>query len=217
MRETLNQILREKRLAETPSVPPEAPMVPAVASTGGWIESLRKIYPPLLTVAQYCQIRNCCPASAYNDFKKYRGLALKDGRATRVVRDVALELLGCLALWIPEKERIDEKDRPYQRSRGLAPAVSDTEKLIPPAAVPVARTTSTSVVRTTSTSVPTSAPVVSQPRREQPKRVTATPAPAPRTCEAIAPPDRPAPPEPQSHPRRQRATAVTSPGGERAP
>ena len=40
-------------------------MVPAVASTGGWIESLRKIYPPLLTVAQYCQIRNCCPASAW--------------------------------------------------------------------------------------------------------------------------------------------------------
>jgi hypothetical protein len=115
MREILDQILREKPLAETPSVPPDAPIVPPIASSGGWIKSLRKTYPPLLTVAQYCQIRNCCPASAYNDFKKYPRLALKDGRATKVVRDVALELLGNLPPWVPEKERAPQ-NRPYERS-----------------------------------------------------------------------------------------------------
>jgi hypothetical protein len=119
MRETLDQ---QKRLAETSSVPPDAPSVPPVAS--GWIESLRKIYPPLLTVSEYCRLRNRCPASAYNDFRKHPGLAVKDGRATRVVTSVALDLIGALPAWVPEQDRVAEKDRPYERSRSRTETAS---------------------------------------------------------------------------------------------
>jgi predicted DNA-binding transcriptional regulator AlpA len=47
-----------------------------------------------------------------------------------------------------------------------------------------------------------------QPRHDRAKRGTA--APAPRTCEAMAPPDRPAPPEPQLQRRRQSAAAANA-------
>jgi hypothetical protein len=97
----MRKILDQKHLAETLSVPPPMP----VAAIDGWIENLRTIYPPLLTISQYCAIKNCCPAAAYIEFKRHRGLALKSGRSTRVVRDVALELLARLPPWLPEKER----------------------------------------------------------------------------------------------------------------
>jgi hypothetical protein len=128
MRETLHQ----QRLAETRSVPPDVAIVPPVASSGEWIGNLRKIYPPLLTVAQYCRLRNCCPASAYNDFKKYPGLALKDGRATKVVRDVAFELLGNLRPWVPEKERAPQ-NRPWERSLGRIKAGTNHSDPMKPA------------------------------------------------------------------------------------
>jgi hypothetical protein len=80
-----------------------------------FIEKLREVYPPLLTVAQYCEIRNCCPARAYQDFKTRPGLAVKDGR--RVLRDVALQLIAELPSWVPEKERAAH-NRPYERSLG---------------------------------------------------------------------------------------------------
>src|SRR6516162_1123737 len=93
------------------------------------LKAFGKSTPRLLTVAQYCQIRNCSQASAYNEFKRHFGLAIKDRRSTRVVRDVAFELLAGLPPWVPENERACEKDKPYQRSQRLAPAVSETVKL----------------------------------------------------------------------------------------
>jgi hypothetical protein len=73
------------------------------------IEKLRETLPPLLTIKQYCHLRNRCQASAYGDLKRYRGLGVKDGRATRIIRDIALDIIASLPLWTPEKERGDDK------------------------------------------------------------------------------------------------------------
>ena len=56
-----------------------------------WIEKLRETLPPLLKLKQYCHVRNRCLASAYNDLKRVPGLGVKDGRSTRIVRDVMLD------------------------------------------------------------------------------------------------------------------------------
>jgi len=70
------------------------------------IEKLRATLPPLLTIAQYCHTMNRCAASAYNDFKKHPGLAVKNGGSTRVVRDVMLdEVMAHLQMWVPERDR----------------------------------------------------------------------------------------------------------------
>jgi hypothetical protein len=135
MRETLDQLSLEKRLAETRSIPPG---IPALRE---FIENLRKDLPPLLSVQEYCRVRNCCPAKAYLDFKAHRGLALKDGRSTKVVRDVALQLIAELPPWVPEKERAPQ-DRPYERSMGLIKGgtnLSDPAKPIPAACAPAAQ------------------------------------------------------------------------------
>jgi hypothetical protein len=175
MRETLNQISLEKHLAETHSTPPRAP-IPAFRE---FFEKLREVYPPLLTVAQYCEIRNCCQARAYQDFKVHPGLAVKDGRATRVWRDVAMDIIGALPPWIPERDRTAEKDKPYAQSRRRtepADGIANAVKPIP------------------------DTPVVSRPRRERPKHAKAALAPA-----QVAQPERPTPAAPQSHsaPRRR--------------
>jgi hypothetical protein len=130
-----------------------------VASTA-WIESLRTIYPPLLSVAQYCQIRNCCPASAYNDFKKHPGLALKDGRNTRIVRDIAIDIIANLPPWSPECDRGAEGYRPYAKSRPrTATGLATAAKPSPPAAAPAKP-------RQRSTAPPThTSPSPTQPRR----------------------------------------------------
>jgi hypothetical protein len=216
--------------AEKCSTPPGAPILERVPSRSGLrtarytarrvrpadrrrrrdainklIKYIRKKYPPLLTVAQYCEIRNCCQAKAYEEFKKYRGLAVKDGRSTRVnleftidiianlpewvpekERDeVALDIIANLPPWVPEKERVDEKEKPYERSRRRAETVSSPSDAVKPLPAP-------------------SAPAV-KPRRERRKRVTAAPAPA-----ATARPERPAPAEPQSHLRDEPARRVSA-------
>jgi hypothetical protein len=43
------------------------------------IERLREILPPLLTLEQYCRVRSCGEASAYNDLKNKPGIAVKCG------------------------------------------------------------------------------------------------------------------------------------------
>jgi hypothetical protein len=176
MRETHNQISLEKRLAETHSAPPRAP-IPAIRKS---IEKLREVLPPLLKVAQYCEIRNCCVAKAYEDFKAHPELAVKDGGATRVVRDVALDIIGSLRPWLPEKDRIIEKDKPFARSRHRTWPANGTANAVKP--------------------TPGTTPVVSRPRRERPKHAKAAQAPAP-----VAQPEPPTPAAPQSHsaPRRR--------------
>ena len=92
-----------------------------------WIEKLRETLPPLLKLKQYCHVRNRCLASAYNDLKRVPGLGVKDGRSTRIVRDVMLDDMARMPEWIPEKDRrqnpsplVGEEINPPSRSRKLA-------------------------------------------------------------------------------------------------
>jgi hypothetical protein len=93
-----------------------------------FIERLRETLPPLLKLKQYCHVRNRCLASAYKDLKRIRGLGVKDGRSTRIVRDVMLDDMARLPEWIPEKDRLQnpsplgEEINPLSRSRKLAEA-----------------------------------------------------------------------------------------------
>jgi hypothetical protein len=91
------------------------------------IERLRASLPFLLKIKEYCRIKNCCVATAYNDLKRVPGLAVKDGRNTRIVRDVMLDEMARLPLWVPEKDRLKtpsplvrEEINPPSRSRKLA-------------------------------------------------------------------------------------------------
>lgn len=70
------------------------------------VEELRKSLPALLTVKEYCDLTRRCLASAYTDFKTVPGLAWKQGRSTRVDRDVALQLIANMHPWTPENERV---------------------------------------------------------------------------------------------------------------
>jgi hypothetical protein len=92
-----------------------------------WIEKLRETLPPLLKLKQYCHVRNRCLASAYNDLKRVPGLGVKDGRSTRIVRDIMLDDMARMPEWIPEKDRLQnpsplvvEEINPTSRSRKLA-------------------------------------------------------------------------------------------------
>ena len=92
-----------------------------------FIERLRETLPPLLKIKQYCHVKNCCQASAYNDLKRIPGLGVKVGRSTRIVRDVMLDDMARLPEWIPEKDRLQnpsplvgEEINPPSRSRKLA-------------------------------------------------------------------------------------------------
>jgi hypothetical protein len=94
-----------------------------------FIERLRETLPPLLKIKQYCHVKNCCQASAYNDLKRIPGLGVKVGRSTRIVRDVMLDDMARLPEWIPEKDRLQnpsplvgEEINPPSRSRKLAGA-----------------------------------------------------------------------------------------------
>jgi hypothetical protein len=116
------------------------------------IERLRGELPPLLTIRQYCHLRNRCQALAYRDLQQHPGLAVKDGRAVRIIRDVALDLIAGLPVWVPEKDRVAEADRPYARSRPRTGPTNGTADAAKPA--------------------PAAASVVSKPRERRPKRVT---------------------------------------------
>jgi hypothetical protein len=95
-----------RKAIEPAPLPTAAPVgSPFRAPMRDIIEKLRETLPPLLTIEQYCHTRNCCQAAAYNDFKKHPGLAVKDGRSTRVVRNIALDLIANLPLWVPERDR----------------------------------------------------------------------------------------------------------------
>jgi hypothetical protein len=92
-----------------------------------FIERLRETLPPLLKIKQYCHVKNCCQASAYNDLKRIPGLGVKVGRSTRIVRDVMLDDMARLPEWIPEKDRLQnpsslvgEEINPPSRARKLA-------------------------------------------------------------------------------------------------
>jgi hypothetical protein len=71
-----------------------------------YIERLRETLPPLLKIKQYCHVRNRSQASAYNDLHRIPGLGVKDGRSTRIVRDVMLDDMARMPEWIPEKDRL---------------------------------------------------------------------------------------------------------------
>ena len=69
------------------------------------IKKLRATLPPLLTLRQYCAVRNCCEASAYRDLRAKPGLGVKVGYSTRIVRDVMLDEMARLPAWTPLKDR----------------------------------------------------------------------------------------------------------------
>jgi hypothetical protein len=109
------------------------------------IERLRETEPPLLTVARYQFLMGRCQAAACVDFKRHPNLAIKSGRRTLVVRDVALDLMGRLPAWTPERDRVDEKDKPYAQSRHrarTANGIADAVKPPPAAASSLSRATS---------------------------------------------------------------------------
>jgi hypothetical protein len=99
-----------------------------------WIEKLREELPALLKLKQYCHVRNRCLASAYNDLRRVPGLGVKDGRSTRIVRDVMLDDMARMPEWIPEKDRLQpsplvgEEINPPSRSRKLAEASRQRRK-----------------------------------------------------------------------------------------
>ena len=87
------------------------------------VEKLRKILPPLLTLRQYCAVKNCCQATAYNHLRTKPGLGVKDGYSTRFIRDVMLDEMEHLPAWIPQKNRAPQvktaaskKTRPKKRA-----------------------------------------------------------------------------------------------------
>ena len=84
------------------------------------VEKLRKILPPLLTIRQYCAVKNCCEATAYNNLRAKPGLGVKVGYSTRIVRDVMLDEMARLPAWIPQKDRVP-KARAATRKRSTRP------------------------------------------------------------------------------------------------
>src|SRR5262249_45159929 len=87
--------------------PPHRGVAPILESAPmrDFIERLRATLPFLLKIKQYCHIKNCCQATAYNDLKRVPGLAVKVGRSTRIVRDAMLDDMARLAQGIPKKDR----------------------------------------------------------------------------------------------------------------
>jgi hypothetical protein len=72
------------------------------------IAKLRKTLPAFLTLEEYCALRNRCRASAFNDMRRVRGLGVKIGPHTRIVRDVALDEMARAQAplpWLPQKDR----------------------------------------------------------------------------------------------------------------
>ena len=69
-------------------------------------EKLRKILPPLLTIRQYCAVKNCCQATCYNHLRDRPGLGIKDGHRTKILRDVMLDQMAHMPAWIPQKDRV---------------------------------------------------------------------------------------------------------------
>jgi hypothetical protein len=95
------------------------------------IRQLRATLPPLLKIQQYCRVMNRCMASAYSDLRTKRGLAVKVGGSTRILRDRMLDEIARLPAWVPQKDRVStaaarvtpksKSRRPRRRHR--APAV----------------------------------------------------------------------------------------------
>jgi hypothetical protein len=83
------------------------------------IENLRKILPPFLTVRQYCAVKNCCEATAYNHLRARPGLGVKDGYSTKIVRDVMLDQMAHMPPWVPAKDRAHKAkvDTPKKSAR----------------------------------------------------------------------------------------------------
>jgi hypothetical protein len=123
------------------------------------IEEIRKNERPLLTIARYQYLTNRCLASAYADFRTHPELAVKSGRRTLVIRDAMLALMAGLKPWVPESQRVNEKDRVCERSLRpwhRAPRKQPSDIVTPRADAPIAK-----------------------PRRRPPQRVSAAPAPQP--------------------------------------
>jgi len=162
--------------------------VVCIIPTPDWIESLRKTLPALFPPKTWAEVRGCCLATIYNDLRRCPEIAVKCRRATRVIRDRALDFMAGFKPWVPERDRAVEDDRPYARSRprpGPVNCIADAAKPTPPAAAAVAK-----------------------PRRDRQKRASAPPVPRRVACEAMAPPERCAPAEPQSRPRGEPCKAI---------
>jgi hypothetical protein len=72
------------------------------------IAKLKKTLPEFLTIPQYCTLKDCCRASAYNDLRRISGLGVKLGARTFIVRDVALDEMARAEEpipWVPQEER----------------------------------------------------------------------------------------------------------------
>jgi hypothetical protein len=164
-----------------------AAMEATMSTLPDWVEKLRETLDPLLSLKTWAKVRGRCIASVYNEIHRHPEIALKDGGSTKIIRDRALPLLAALPAWTPECERADGDDKPYARSRprpGPVNCIADAAK-----------------------PTPTSAPVVSQPRREPLQRASAAP-PDASPKRARAAPSRPA--TAPAQPRRPRATAPSA-------
>jgi hypothetical protein len=74
------------------------------------IDKLRESLPELLTLEEYCALRERSRASAFNDMRRVAGLAVKigpRGQHTRIKRDVALDEMAKAQTpqpWVPLKD-----------------------------------------------------------------------------------------------------------------
>jgi hypothetical protein len=72
------------------------------------IAKLRKTLPEFIPVTEYCEIKGCCRATAYNDMRRISGLGVKLGARTFIVCDVALDEMARAEEpipWAPQEER----------------------------------------------------------------------------------------------------------------
>jgi hypothetical protein len=95
------------------------------------IAKLRKTLPQFLTIKQYCTLKDCCRASAYNDLRRIAGLGVKLGPNTFIVRDVALDEMARAEEpipWVPQEKRTSTPENPPnpRKREDSAPCVSST-------------------------------------------------------------------------------------------
>jgi hypothetical protein len=83
------------------------------------IAKLRKTLPEFLSIIEYCNLKGCCRASAYNDLRRIAGLGVKLGPNTFIVRDVALDEMARAEEpipWVPQEKRTRPRGTRRQRA-----------------------------------------------------------------------------------------------------
>lgn len=79
------------------------------------IERLRSTLPPLLTLPEYCKLKSCSRASAYQDLNNIPGIAVKDGGSLRFVTDAVLDEMARLPDWTPRGPHAKASTPPKRR------------------------------------------------------------------------------------------------------